>query len=667
MFDRRRSLPGVLFVLFAAVLLATGCGREAPAVASGPATPARVQEWFQEYMAALNAHDVDRVMSFYAPDMVQRREGKVVERTREELRDIRDWERPMKAHFEYELVKVGSDSLTARLRETNLIYTALDVRRPMVSEYRWRDGRIVEINLREIRETGRVWKDAREELEAWLAAKPASETAGVLREGRLAFDGEGGRKLVPFLAEYRAATNAAREKNEPVMRGYIEALDRHDVDGQFGYYSKEMLEPPAGQTIEAKKERSRNERGFEAAANARWSFEVVGSGLDSLEAIVTEGMDFYDALGVGPRSHRARYRFRDGKIADIETWDWTQPGRPYEGARDRFVAWLSKERPAQAARLLKNGRLVFTKRTAPEMTALANEWFGLKPCRLYHPSFNAAGTQLAFSSDCGGLWGIYLVQADGSLPRRVTPADMEARMPNWSPDGARIVFQSNQDGNWNIYTVNADGSGLTRMTDGPKAESSGSFSPDGSRILFASDRGGVNELFLIPAGGGEAVQITRDTAAGFRPVWGPDGSHILFRASKPASEEDGAMGEFFRVRPDGTDAGKVTGGPRREFNPAYSPDGAKIVFDAHENGITWESGTEWDVWVMNADGSGRRNLTAGNKVNDWGPSWSPDGKTIVFVSGLENVYDIYVMNADGTDRRRITHWTEKRPPSPASP
>ncbi len=60
---------------------------------------------------------------------------------------------------------------------------------------------------------------------------------------------------------------------------------------------------------------------------------------------------------------------------------------------------------------------------------------------------------------------------------------------------------------------------------------------------------------------------------------------------------------------------------------------------------------------MGADGSGRSNLTAGNNVNDWGPSWSPDGKTIVYLSGLENVYDLHLMNADGTDARRITHWT----------
>ena len=557
-------------------------------------------------MAAINAHDVERVMGFYAPEMVQRRQGKPIERTREDLRAIREWEAPMQARFEYEIVAVEGDRLTARLLETNLLYDALDVHRPMASEYRWRDGRIVEMNLKEIRETGRVWSDARAELEAWLAAKPAAETAGVLSEGRLLFDGEGGRKLVPFLADYRKAVDAARAVNEPVMREYIAALDRHDVDGQYSYYSPEMLQPAEGQSVAAKREKSRNEREFEAGSNARWSYTVVGAGLDSLDAIVTEGMDFYDALGVGPRSHRARYRFKDGKIAEVETWDWSQPGRPYEGARDRYVAWLSKERPAQASRLLKDGRLVFKKRTAAEMTALAREWFGLQPCRLYHPSFNSAGTQIAFSSDCEGPWGIYVVQADGSLPRRVTPSDMEARMPNWSPDGGTLVFQSNKSGNWDIYTVHLDGSGLTRMTDHPKGDSSGVFSPDGSRILFASDRGGMNDLFLMPATGGEAVPVTRNRAAGFRSVWAPDGSHILTRASEPPTGTDGAPGEFYRIRPDGADAGKVAGGARREFNQAYSPDGSRIAFDAHEDGVTWESGTYWDVWVMSADGSGRR-------------------------------------------------------------
>jgi TolB protein len=60
---------------------------------------------------------------------------------------------------------------------------------------------------------------------------------------------------------------------------------------------------------------------------------------------------------------------------------------------------------------------------------------------------------------------------------------------------------------------------------------------------------------------------------------------------------------------------------------------------------------------MNADGTERRALTS-NEVNDWGPSWSPDGRTIVFLSGMNNVYDIYAMDPDGSNVRRLTRWTE---------
>jgi Tol biopolymer transport system component len=244
---------------------------------------------------------------------------------------------------------------------------------------------------------------------------------------------------------------------------------------------------------------------------------------------------------------------------------------------------------------------------------------------------------------------------------------MEARLPGWAPDGSKLVFQSNKSGNWDIYTVNVDGGGVTRMTDHPRGDSSGAFSPDGTKLLFASDRGGINDLFWMPATGGDPVQITHDRGVGFRSVWAPDGSHVLYRASDPPTEDMSKPGEFYRVRPDGTDAGVVAGGVRQESNQAYSPDGRLIAFDAHEDGVSWESGREWDVWVMNADGTGRRNLTAGNKVNDWGPSWSPDGETIVFPSGLDNVYDLYRMKADGTDVRRLTRWTAKRPSASASP
>jgi Tol biopolymer transport system component len=120
---------------------------------------------------------------------------------------------------------------------------------------------------------------------------------------------------------------------------------------------------------------------------------------------------------------------------------------------------------------------------------------------------------------------------------------------------------------------------------------------------------------------------------------------------------DRLTADLFRVRPDGTELGVIAGGPRRDYNQSYAPDGTRIAFDSHRDG-RWDSDDGlWEVWLMNADGSGRRAIT-NDEVNDWGPTWSPDGGTIVFLSGMDNVYDVYLMNPDGSNVRRLTHWTD---------
>ena len=84
------------------------------------------------------------------------------------------------------------------------------------------------------------------------------------------------------------------------------------------------------------------------------------------------------------------------------------------------------------------------------------------------------------------------------------------------------------------------------------------------------------------------------------------------------------------------------------FDPAWSPDGQKIAFTSNRDG----GGNDWDIYVMNADGSDIARLTdgAGNEY----PAWSPDGQKIAFVSDRGGDSDIYVMNADGSDISRLT-------------
>jgi Tol biopolymer transport system component len=82
-----------------------------------------------------------------------------------------------------------------------------------------------------------------------------------------------------------------------------------------------------------------------------------------------------------------------------------------------------------------------------------------------NPTWSPKGSQIAFSAEVDGRWGIYVVNADGANLRRPTQTkDYDEYAPAWSPDGTQIVYQSNPDGNWDIYIMNADGTGRRRLT-----------------------------------------------------------------------------------------------------------------------------------------------------------------------------------------------------------
>jgi hypothetical protein len=465
-----------------------------------------------------------------------------------------------------------------------------------------------------------------------------------------------GASLAVLLAASAPSTCAEKSLPERVFSSFVDAMNRHDVDAQYAHYAPDMRYLDEGRRIEPTREKERLDREFERGSGASWSYEILGRAADSLEVILAEDMEFYRALGAGPRSSRRTVRFRGDKILEMSARDWTQRGRPYEGARDLFKQWLLAERPEAAARVVKDGRFVFDGRTGPLLGPLAREWRAAHPCRLYHPSFDRSGTRLVFSSDCDGKWNLYMAAADASRPQRLTDNHADARRPAWSPDGGRLVFHSDRDGNWEIYSMSADGSDVVRLTHDDANDTNASYSADGTQILFCSTRDGSSELYLMPASGGAPRRLTTGTGVGFAPAWSPDGSVILRPASRRAGAKEGDPLEVLRLSPDGREVGVLPGGPRREYNHVFSPDGRTIAYDAHADGA-WESDDgRWELWLMNADGSDRRRLTR-NAVNDWGPAFSPDGRRLVFLSGRENVYDLFAIGVDGTGRTRLTFWT----------
>ena len=244
------------------------------------------------------------------------------------------------------------------------------------------------------------------------------------------------------------------------------------------------------------------------------------------------------------------------------------------------------------------------------------------------PSCSPDGSKIAFGGGDPSNSGIFVMNANGADQKRLTdnsksvvdkygsPTAYDAS-PSWSPDGKRIAYMGMRDRNADIYVMNADGSNPKRLTSDPAYEGSPSWSPDSKRILFSSNKSnpkGGYQLHVINADGAGEKQLTTSPKTKEEPSWSPDGKMIVY-AGCP---ENGYA--ICIVNADGTGEKKLTNNPEPEGSPYWSPDGKRIVFSRINEGME-------ELFIMNADGSQQTKLTDHSRdprtenIRDSGVCW----------------------------------------------
>lgn len=245
------------------------------------------------------------------------------------------------------------------------------------------------------------------------------------------------------------------------------------------------------------------------------------------------------------------------------------------------------------------------------------------------------------------------VDKDGLV--NITNTLAEDDYPGWSPDGRKITFVSNRDGANDIYSMNADGSGIERLTNTLAAEHSMTWSPDGTKILFESDRDGNSEIYVMNADGSNQTRLTfNPTSDGGPSRFSPDGKKIVFARSAANAGEAFYNFDIYVMDADGSNLRQLTTDAEYDAGPSWSPDGTRIAF---------VSGREknFDVFVMDPDGSGQTNLTKSSE-NEVPIGWTPDGGQLIYVGDTDvkrELYQIWLVNSDGSDKRQLTSFTDK--------
>ena len=253
------------------------------------------------------------------------------------------------------------------------------------------------------------------------------------------------------------------------------------------------------------------------------------------------------------------------------------------------------------------------------------------------------------------------MRADGTQQRRLSRANVGESA--WSPDGKTIVFLRQPPsyflGFEDMYVVRADGSRmrlLVRHQGGDKLDAEGlgspAWSPDGKKLDFESSTLPSRfEIHVINADGSRRRNLTGGWEQADLPAWSPDGNQIAFVGS-PANYKP-AKG-IYVIGADGKHARLLTPTLPQVLSLAWSPDGKNLLFEQATN-----KGPKQDLYVINTDGSGLRNLTQNPRIEESSPAWSPTGKRIVYERGG----DIYTIKPNGTGLRNVTR--KLRASSPA--
>ncbi len=262
-----------------------------------------------------------------------------------------------------------------------------------------------------------------------------------------------------------------------------------------------------------------------------------------------------------------------------------------------------------------------------------------------YPAWSPNGRQIAFTTNRLGTDDIYLMNADGGNQRPLIVGGADEWWPAWSSDSSRIAFVSDRDGLPQIYTFELATREVTRLTfSQADNDDDGDYTPEWSsdgRIVFCRTLHDRNEIFVMNADGTDLHRLVEDEGWDFGPAWSPDATRIAF----VGGPEDAAFIDVMSA--DGTGRTRLTTSGA-DYQPSWSPDGRQIVF------TSWRDDDEQsDLWIMNADGSGQRKLLGGD-ASEKGPSFSPKGARIAFVSDSTGENQVYVASADGSHAARLT-------------
>ena len=294
--------------------------------------------------------------------------------------------------------------------------------------------------------------------------------------------------------------------------------------------------------------------------------------------------------------------------------------------------------------------------------------------------FSFDGSRLIFQSTkdpasrtLGACYQMYVMDLDGENVHRVSTGYGAVTCGYFFPGGRRVLYSSTHLAglqcppkpergpkyrwvldDYEIFSARLDGRELHRLTFSPGYDAEATVSPNGKKIVFTSVRDGDIDLYSMNIDGTGLKRLTDDVGYDGGAFYSPDSKRIVYRAQHPKTPEEreayqellsrnlvepGNL-ELFIMNADGSGRQQVTRNGASNFAPFFHPDGSRIIFassgpeaaQAKEPALSLSKGRpSFHLYLVNDDGTGMEQITVEGHFNSF-PMFSPDGKLLAWVS-----------------------------------
>ena len=271
--------------------------------------------------------------------------------------------------------------------------------------------------------------------------------------------------------------------------------------------------------------------------------------------------------------------------------------------------------------------------------------FGVEKESSGDPQWSPDGQWIAYRGRASGKSGLVIAKPDGTGVRLLADVNgTNAPLPGsstsaaWSPDGRRIAFVNATPGP-ETADANGDPTVITRYLYKPDAAEGTTRFNDNRRL----------HLFVVDVASGRVDQLTDGNGYEHSIDWSPNGQELLFLTNRDADDDEFFNYDVYALKLADKSIRRLSATESNEYHPQWSPDGRMIAFQATKRGLTDRETTMEDthVWVMNADGTHRRDVGASVDNRQGVPEWTADGSAVLFTVQDRGNVRLYRMPVNG--------------------